>query len=36
MFLRNTSGILGGKVIGLPPLLNFGTDEMKKTVCVVS
>ncbi|EIM91154.1 peroxisomal acyl-CoA-dehydrogenase [Stereum hirsutum FP-91666 SS1] len=25
-------GILGGKVIGLPPLLNFGTDEMKKTI----
>jgi alkylation response protein AidB-like acyl-CoA dehydrogenase len=25
-------GLLGGKVIGLPPVLNFGSDELKKKV----
>jgi hypothetical protein len=26
------SGLLGGKVIGLPPVLNFGSPEMKAKV----
>ncbi len=25
-------GILGGKVIGLPPVLNFGSEELKAKV----
>ena len=25
-------GLLGGKVIGLPPLLNFGSEELKQKV----
>jgi alkylation response protein AidB-like acyl-CoA dehydrogenase len=25
-------GLLGGKVIGLPPVLNFGSDELKARV----
>lgn len=27
-----TIGLLGGKVIGLPPVLNFGSDEIKAKV----
>ena len=28
----HTLGLLGGKVIGLPPVLNFGSDEIKAKV----
>jgi alkylation response protein AidB-like acyl-CoA dehydrogenase len=30
--LRYVLGLLGGKVIGLPPVLNFGSDELKARV----
>ena len=29
------SGLLGGKVIGLPPVLNFGSPEIKAKVAQV-
>jgi alkylation response protein AidB-like acyl-CoA dehydrogenase len=30
--LTPSSGILSGKVIGLPPVLNFGSEELKARV----
>lgn len=35
LFLTSSLGLLGGGVIGLPPVLNFGSPELKAKVSYV-